>query len=65
MVIDQGDLIGSLEPFGHLTIGDDVDVPMRRKEFFKGSQAESQLVVVSVPPLNIGKLGHTHIAFSL
>jgi hypothetical protein len=38
---------------------------MPRKEFFKCSQAESQLVIVSVAPLDITKLGNAKVAAGL
>ena len=37
MVIDKCNLIGSLEPIGYLTIRDDENVPVFRKELFKCS----------------------------
>ena len=62
MVIDQGNSIGSLEPIGHLTIRDDENMAVFRKELFKCPQAKSQLVVVAVATFNIAKLGKTQIA---
>ena len=58
-VIDQGYLIGRLESIWYLTICHDVNVPMLREELVECPQAESQLVVVAVPPFNIAKLGET------
>ena len=62
MVIHQGNLIGGLEPIGYLTIRDDENMPVFRKELFKCPQAKPQLVVVAVPTFNIAKLGKTQVA---
>ena len=60
-MIDKGNLIGSLEPIGHLTIRDDENVSVLGKEFFKCPQAKSQLVVVAVPTFNIAKFRKTQV----
>lgn len=57
MVIYQRNLIGSLKPIGHLTICDDEDVAVFRKELFKCTQAKPQLIVVAVTAFHIAKLG--------
>ena len=41
MVVDQGNLIGSLEPIRYLPICDDENVSVFRKELFKCPQAKS------------------------